>query len=40
MEQGTEVVIDESMGKWIPFFDNTTEGVPHIVRQIFTNDYS
>ena len=29
MEQGTEVVIDESMGKWIPFFENTPEGVPH-----------
>ena len=34
MEQGTEVVIDESMGKWIPFFENTPEGVPHLSKII------
>ena len=34
MEQGTEVVIDESMGKWIPFFENTPEGVPHFSKII------
>ena len=25
---GTENVIDESMGKWIPFFHNISEGIP------------
>ena len=25
VEPGTEVVTDESMGKWIPFFENTPE---------------
>ncbi|KAL5484079.1 hypothetical protein EMCRGX_G020521 [Ephydatia muelleri] len=34
VEQGTEVVIDESMGKWIPFFENTPEGVPHLSKII------
>ena len=33
-DQGTEVVIDESMGKWIPFFENTPEGVPHLSKII------
>ena len=33
-EQGTEVVIDESMGKWIPFFENTPEGVPCLSKII------
>ena len=34
VDQGTEVVIDESMGKWIPFFENTPEGVPHLSKII------
>ena len=34
VEQGTEVVIDESMGKWIPFFANTPEGVSHLSKII------
>ena len=34
VEQGTEVVIDESMRKWIPFFENTPEGVPHLSKII------
>ena len=34
LDQGTEVVIDESMGKWIPFFENTPEGVPHLSKII------
>ncbi|KAL5516031.1 hypothetical protein EMCRGX_G001287 [Ephydatia muelleri] len=34
VEQETEVVIDESMGKWIPFFANTPEGVSHLSKII------
>ena len=34
VDQGTEVVIGESMGKWIPFFENTPEGVPHLSKII------
>ena len=31
---GTENVIDESMGKWIPFFDNIPEGIPKLTKII------
>ena len=34
VEPGTEVVVDESMGKWIPFFENTPEGIPHLSKII------
>ena len=30
MEPGTEVVVDESLGKWIPCIDNTPEGIPRL----------
>lgn len=28
------MVVDESMGKWIPFFENTPEGIPHLSKII------
>ena len=31
---GTGVCIDESMGKWIPFFSDTPEGIPHLTKLI------
>ena len=31
---GSENVIDESMGKWIPFFCNTAEGIPKLTKII------
>ena len=31
---GTENSIDESMGKWIPFFDNIPEGIPKLTKII------
>ena len=34
VEPGAEVVVDESMGKWIPFFENTPEGLPHLSKII------
>ena len=34
VEPGTEVVVDKSMGKWIPFFENTPEGIPHLSKII------
>ena len=29
-----ENVIDESMGKWIPLFDNTLKGIPKLTKII------
>eukprot|EP00731_Ephydatia_muelleri_P007170 Em0003g1418a len=34
VKPGTEVVMDESMGKWIPMFEGTPEGVPHLTKII------
>ena len=34
VKPGTEVVVDESMGKWIPMFEGTPEGVPHLTKII------
>ena len=34
VKPGTEVVMDESMGKWIPMFQGTPEGVPHLTKII------
>ena len=34
VKPGTEVVVDESMGKWIPMFEGTPEGVPHLKKII------
>ena len=31
---GTGVCIDESMGKWIPFFKDTPEGIPNLTKLI------
>ena len=30
VEPGTECIIDESMGMWKPFFENTPEGIPSL----------
>ena len=30
VEPGTEGIIDESMGMWKPFFENTPEGIPSL----------
>ena len=34
MSPGTGVCIDESMGKWIPFFKDTPEGIPNLTKLI------
>ena len=30
VEPGTECIIDESMGMWKPFIENTPEGIPSL----------
>lgn len=31
---GTDVCIDESLGKWIPLFNDTPEGISHLTKWI------
>ena len=34
VEPGTEVIVVESMGKWIPNFENTPESIPPLSKII------
>ena len=36
---GDENLFDESMCKWIPFFDNTPEGIPKLIKIIQKPEY-
>ena len=40
VEPGTECIVDESMGMWKPFFENTPEGIPSLCENLKASELS